>query len=197
MRKVIGGYLVTEHLKAADQHEQHDDREQLAEIGEKQADALRERLEKAEQEHHERQAEKDIVKEARDLAHTHEDVGVADIPAERRRGPITKKQLSHGFDSQMHQARAHMTPASRAFSKVIHSRPVETASDIASSTIARPNALLYGSICAFIAVTVLYFVAKYYGFRLSGFEAIGAFIFGWVVGILYDYFSVMIRGKDR
>jgi hypothetical protein len=107
---------VTEHLKATDHHEhheQHDDREQLAEIGEKQADVLRARLEKAEQAHHERQAENDIAREAKNLAHTHEDVNTTDIPAERRRGPITKKQLSHGFDSQMHQARAHMTPASR------------------------------------------------------------------------------------
>ena len=40
---------MTEHLKAADQHEQHDDREQPAEM-EKQADALREEAsEKAEQ----------------------------------------------------------------------------------------------------------------------------------------------------
>jgi hypothetical protein len=38
-------------------------------------------------------------------------------------------------------------------------------------------------------------VAKHYGYRLSGFEAIGAFIAGWLVGILYDFFKVMITGK--
>jgi hypothetical protein len=41
----------------------------------------------------------------------------------------------------------------------------------------------------------VYVVSKYYGYALSGFETIGAFIAGWVLGILYDFFKVMITGK--
>ncbi len=189
---------MVERLATNERHENHDTHEQLLEIGEKQAEVLRERLEKAEREHHERRSEeKEIVKEAEELAHDKEKTVTAEIPAERRRGPITKKQLSYGFDSQMQQAREHMSPAGRLFSKLIHSRPVEITSDFVGSTVARPNALLCGSVFAFIAITTLYFTAKYYGFRLSGFEAIAAFIFGWIIGIIYDYFSVLIRGKNR
>ena len=74
-------------------------------------------------------------------------------------------------------------------------RAVDRGSEILSSTLARPNAMLYGSISAFIVVTVVYFVSKYYGFRITGFEAIGAFVFGWLLGISYDYITAIIRGK--
>jgi hypothetical protein len=135
----------------------------------------------------------EVKKLAEEKEHDHSKLAAS--PAERRRGPITKKQLDNSFKSQMAQAQSHMNASARIFSKIIHSQPIEIGSDIVASTLARPNALLYGSITAFGAVTILYFVAKYYGFSLSGFETIGAFIVGWVVGILYDYFSVMIRGK--
>jgi hypothetical protein len=183
-----------EHKQHSYDHEQHHDRHN--EIAEKQTEAIRDKLEKDEQSHIERISEQQALQEAQDLASKHEQADPPQVsPAEKRRGPISKKQLSNSFNSQMNHAQSQMNGGSRAFSKLLHSRPVEAVSEAASSTVARPNALLSGSICAFIAITVLYFVAKHYGFPLSGFETIAAFIFGWIVGILYDYFSVMIRGK--
>lgn len=157
-------------------------------------------LEEAERLHRERKHESEtVLHEAKKLASEREssDKSAAPAtPAERRRGPISKQQLSHSFDSQMSHARERMTPSARVFSKFIHSKPIEKTSEVLGSTLARPNALLSGSIVAFASVTVLYFVAKHYGFQLSGFETIGAFVLGWIIGILYDYFSVMIKGKN-
>ncbi|MDB5183384.1 MAG: hypothetical protein JWO07_65 [Candidatus Saccharibacteria bacterium] len=94
-------------------------------------------------------------------------------------------------------ADAEMKPSERVFSKFLHNKTVEKTSDVIGSTVARPNAMLSGSIAAFLGITILYFVSKYYGFQLSGFETIATFIMGWVVGVLYDYFSVMIRGHSN
>lgn len=156
-------------------------------------------LEAAERQHRERKNESETaLHEARKLAEEktpRNNEAKPDIPAERRRGPITKQQLTHSFDTQMRHARTQMSPPARAFSKFIHSKPIEKTSEAISSTLARPNALLSGSIVAFTSVTVLYFVAKHYGFQLSGFETISAFVLGWIIGILYDYFTVMIKGK--
>jgi len=179
-------------------HETENSAERQDHEAEQQREVLRENLERAEREHKERASETEVLAEAKQLAHEKEEQDRSvqpTSPAERRRGPITKKQLDNSFKTQMTQAQSHMSPTGRAFSKFIHWRPVEVASDIASSTIARPNALLSGSIAAFGVVTILYFTAKYYGFSLSGFETIGAFILGWIIGILYDYFAVMIRGR--
>ena len=59
----------------------------------------------------------------------------------------------------------------------------------------RPNAILAGAVVAFVLVLAVYLISKFYGYTLSGFETIGAFIVGWVLGILYDFFKVMITGK--
>ena len=176
----------------------HINAEQLEVVADRQREAARDALDQAEKAHKERQSEHEALAEAKKIAHE-SDVEKQDqrpsIPAERRRGVISKKQLSHAYDLQLDHAREHMSPVSKGFSKLIHNRAIETASETIGSTIARPNALLSGSIAAFIAITVLYFVAKHYGYQLSGFETIGAFIAGWVFGILFDYFSVMIRGR--
>lgn len=190
--------MAEKHIETNRYEAQHD-KEQLREEHDKQAERLREQLEQAERSHNERASEQEVLVEAKELAEkqTKEQERVTPIPAERRRGPISKKQLNNSFASQMSQARQHMNPAEKTFSRFIHSRPIEVVSDFIGSTIARPNALLSGSITAFVAVTILYFTANHFGFRLSGFESIGAFIIGWIIGALYDYVAVAFRGRNR
>ncbi len=186
------------HITKNSSPEKRIEHEQLEKIADRQTERARELLERAERDHAERPTEAEALHEARKLASEESKPAehLSPIPAERRRGPLSKKQLDNSFSSQMTHAREHMSPASRAFSSFIHSKPVETASDIVSSTLARPNAMLSGSVVAFIAITVLYFTAKYFGFPLSGFETIAAFIAGWVLGVLYDYVTVALRGRQ-
>jgi hypothetical protein len=33
------------------------------------------------------------------------------------------------------------------------------------------------------------------GYPLSGFETIGAFALGWMLGIVFDFFKVMVTGR--
>lgn len=108
---------------------------------------------------------------------------------------ISRKEKDASFDRHMTSVRTHMTAPERTFSKFIHAKPVEATSEFVGSTIARPNAILAGAMVAFFAVLGVYLTAKYLGYPLSGFETIGAFIVGWILGILYDFFKVMITGK--
>ena len=113
----------------------------------------------------------------------------------RRRGAISKNEKKASFQAHMKHVQAEMSPSRRAFSKVIHAPFIEKTSEVVGSTVARPNAILAGSIAAFILVLAVYLIAKNFGYVLSGFETIAAFIVGWVIGMLYDYFRVMITGK--
>lgn len=113
----------------------------------------------------------------------------------KRRGPISKKERDTSFKNTMKEVQGTMAPTSRAFSKFIHTKPIEEASDAIGKTIARPNAILSGAIFAFICTFAVYLIAKNYGYQLSGFESIGAFIVGWIIGILFDYFKVLFTGK--
>lgn len=112
-----------------------------------------------------------------------------------RRGAISKSQKEASFKRTMKHVQAELSPSSRVFSKVIHTKAVEKTSEILGSTIARPNAILAGSVSAFILTLGVYVLAKTLGYQLSGFETIGAFIVGWVIGIVYDYLRVLITGK--
>jgi hypothetical protein len=113
----------------------------------------------------------------------------------RRRGGISKKEKTTSYKKHMKQMQAELPASQRAFSKVIHSPIVEKSSEFIGATVARPNAILSGAIVAFFLVLIVYIVAKNLGYVLSGFETIGAFIIGWVIGVLYDYFKVLVTGK--
>lgn len=119
----------------------------------------------------------------------------AHTPPATRRGAINKRELDATYSRTMKQVQSELSTPSRAFSKVIHNKGVEKTSDLLESTIARPNAMLAGAISAFIVTLAIYLIAKNYGYRLSGFETIGGFILGWIIGLLFDYFRVMITGK--
>jgi F0F1-type ATP synthase assembly protein I len=113
----------------------------------------------------------------------------------KRRGGISKKEKDASFKKHMKQVQAEMSAPERAFSKVIHNKAIEKTSEFIAATVARPNAILSGAVVAFVLVLVVYLLAKNLGYVLSGFETIGAFIVGWAIGVLYDYFRVMVTGK--
>lgn len=112
-----------------------------------------------------------------------------------RRGPINKKQRDASFKRTMKQVQDELPVGSRVFSKFIHNKVVEKTSEVIGSTIARPNAMLAGAVMAFVLTLVMYTVAKTIGYTLSGFETIGAFVIGWIMGVLFDYLRVLITGK--
>ena len=116
-------------------------------------------------------------------------------PAQRRHGVVSKKEKAASYKKHMKVIQSELPPVQRSFSKVIHNPVVEKTSEVVGSTIARPNAILAGAVVAFFAVLGVYLVAKHFGYTLSGFETIGAFAVGWILGILYDFFKVMITGK--
>lgn len=118
-----------------------------------------------------------------------------DAPANRRHGVPNKKEVKSSYKHTIAVVQSELPPVQRGFSKLIHNPVVEKTSEAVGSTIARPNAILAGAMVAFFAVLAVYLIAKHYGYVLSGFETIGAFIVGWILGILYDFFRVMITGK--
>lgn len=126
--------------------------------------------------------ERELSREAKDTS-----------PAERR--PLNRRQKDASFNQTMQNVQAELSGPSRTFSKVIHNKVVEQTSEAAAKTIARPNAILAGSVAAFVMTLAVYLIAKHYGYPLSGFETMGAFIIGWVMGLLIDFFRIMITGR--
>lgn len=178
-------------------HEAFNDKN-LETLKDKQGEKIKENLERnVETKTHEALA--DARKEALEQAATAEKkhaIERAPSPAERR-GPLTKKERDRSFDHTMDEVRSQMSGPSRTFSKVIHNKTVEKVSDTVGNTVARPNAILSGSIFAFVFTLVIYLIARYNGYPLSGTETIASFALGWILGLIFDYFRVLVSGKSQ
>jgi len=116
--------------------------------------------------------------------------------AEAKRNHIASKiERRKAYDNIMSVAQTQMSAPARTFSKIIHNPVIEKTSEVVGATIVRPNAVLAGSVSALILVLGVYIIAHFFGYPLSGFETIGAFLLGWLIGIIYDFFYAMITGK--
>ena len=108
----------------------------------------------------------------------------------------TKADLNANFERTMASIREEMTPTSRVLSKVIHNPTVDKISNVVGSTVARPNLILAGALGTLVVCSVIYLVAKFYGYRLSGSEAIVSFALGWMMGAIVEYARVGISSKQ-
>jgi hypothetical protein len=84
----------------------------------------------------------------------------------------------------MRSVQQHLSPASRNFSKFIHTPAVEKTSEALEQTVARPSVTLGATWTALIVGGLAYFVARHYGFHLSGSELLFSFIVGAIIGIV-------------
>lgn len=137
-----------------------------------------------------REAKEVIAKEA-----SKESRQATDSTGPRAVRKVAKAEKDLAYKQTMQQIRAEMDAPSRAFSKLIHNPFVERSSEVIGSTLARPNAVLAGSTTALILVILTYIIARTFGYRLSGFETIGSFLIGWILGLVYDYVRVMALGR--
>lgn len=181
--------------------ENKDNAAELESLNDERREVLRESLEKAELQHTKDKQEKlqDVRNEAFENAKDSNPLISQSerSPAERRTGLISRSQREQSFIKQMDGIKPHLSSNEKRLSNFIHKKSVEKASDTVSSTIARPNALLAGSITAFLLVTIVYLLAKHYGYALSGFETIAAFVLGWIIGMIYDYIRLLIGNKKQ
>lgn len=170
------------------------------ELANEQREVLRHQPENLENRHnsHEEtdEARREALEKAQSIENIHKRTERKTPPIERHPEKIIgKKERDASFNATMHEVQSSMPTSSRVFSKVIHNKTVERVSEVTGSTIARPNAILSGAIMAFALTLALYLIAKDLGYVLSGFETIGAFILGWVLGLTYDFLKVMVTGR--
>lgn len=183
--------------------EQKLNKEELDRLAEERLNEKREQLENRSPERSAAERAEDSRHEALEQAHSAEKESVKaekkpdNLEKEHTTPPNSKAARKQAYESIMAEAQSQMSPAERTFSKFIHAPAVEKISDVTGKTIARPNAILAGSLTAFVLVLVVYLVARHYGYPLSGAETMLAFAAGWVLGILFDFLRAMITGRHN
>lgn len=111
----------------------------------------------------------------------------------KQRKPSSPAKRS--FAEVMDETTREMPSYRRVFSRFIHNRWIAPLSTFIGTTLARPNAILFGAIASFSLTLVAYLLSKNLGYSLSGFEPIGAFLVGWILGIAFDIIGHLL--KDR
>lgn len=108
---------------------------------------------------------------------------------------LTKEVIETKYQKTLDDMQTNLpSKASRTFSRVIHNPVIEKTSEVVGNTVARPNLVISGAIGA-IASVIVYFIARKYGYPLSGFETIGLFILGWAIGAIIEFARVGFLNK--
>lgn len=115
----------------------------------------------------------------------------------KKHGLIDNSKRAESFERTIKRVQSELSPGKRLFSKIIHSKCIESTSDFLAATLARPNAILAGSVVSFLFTLGIYVLAKTIGYDLSGFETIAAFVVGWAIGIFYDYLYLLATGNKQ
>lgn len=177
--------------------------DKLSENADKHAEALRNRqereltpenrAERQENAHHEVEAAFEAVggKRGNIAAQPKQITSTPQTPIKK----ATKSQKKTEYKKTLKSIQKNMNPAEKTFSKVIHNPVIEKTSDVAGATVARPAALLTGSVSALVITSIVYVIAHHYGYALSGSEWIVTFILGWAIGLIIDWIRVAILGK--
>lgn len=104
-----------------------------------------------------------------------------------------KNHRLESYKNTLSNIQVDMGKTSRTMSRIIHNPAIETASTVVGSTIARPRTIIYSSFTALVSVSLLYIAAKYFGYTLSGSETIATFLLGWLIGIVYETVTSVLR----
>ncbi len=155
------------------------------------AEKLEERAERAVEQH---EGIDEAHREALEQAEASQTTETEKPPAPETPRQITKDDRADSYRKTMKKMQSELSPASRTFSKVIHNPAVEKTSEVIGSTVARPNLIIAGALGA-IASVIVYFIARRYGYVLSGSETIILFICGWVVGAIVEYARIGFLNK--
>jgi hypothetical protein len=101
------------------------------------------------------------------------------------------------YQRLLKRARKHLSPYSRAMSKVIHQPVVDTASEAVAKTVGRPSGIIGGGLVALIGTSVYYYLTKHFGYGYNSFVFIilmgVGFTLGWCCEILYKSLRLLIK----
>jgi hypothetical protein len=99
---------------------------------------------------------------------------------------VDKRMKAQSLKHELKAVRKQLPKSEQVLSRVVHLKPVQAASELGEKTIARPQALLWGGLCAALSSAALYLTAKYIGFQYNYLLGILFFVGGYFIGLLVE-----------
>jgi hypothetical protein len=123
----------------------------------------------------------ETAKTAQEAAHHQQAAETAKKPNPRFVG---KELKGNNLKSSLRRVRKDLKPYQRPFSRLIHNRAVEKASEVGAKTIARPDGLLVGGVVSLLMSLGVLFVCRYYGYEYNYLIGLLSFPAGFILGIV-------------
>ena len=112
---------------------------------------------------------------------------------------LTKKIKADQYKLTLKHVQKRLPKGQRMLSSFVHKPPVETISEVAGKTIARPSGILGGGIIALLGSLVILFISHKVGFAVPGSLFAALFLAGFALGcsieILTKLFTKKIKDK--
>lgn len=172
------------HEVAKRQHEAH---KETMERGEHARHEHAERLDEIRLEAHE------IAKPSHEFAKDH-----LDTPAEAESlGSVNHDLKDIAYQRTLKRTQRQLSPSARTFSKIVHHRVVESASEALGNTVARPSGVLAGGITAFLGSTIFLWLARHYGYEYNFLLFALLFVGGFAIGVLVELGLYLAARRSR
>lgn len=108
----------------------------------------------------------------------------------------TSKHLkADAYKRALKQIRHGLNIPERTLSRVVHQKTIESVSNAAAKSVARPSALLGGGIGAFVGSAVLLYVSRHNGFTYNYAVIFVLFVGGFFAGALTELFIRLLVRK--
>lgn len=99
---------------------------------------------------------------------------------------VSKELVDESYRRTLNRTRQHLSSPEKAFSKFIHNSVVDSVSELASKTVARPSGILAGGIFAFLGSSVFLWIARHYGYEYNFLLFAVLFLGGFFFGLLCE-----------
>lgn len=97
-----------------------------------------------------------------------------------------KSLKADAYKRTLGRIRTQLSLPSRALSRVVHQPVVDSVSNVAGSTVARPSGIFGGSLVALIGSATLLYMTKHYGFTYNYTVIFVLFVGGFLLGMLLE-----------
>lgn len=123
-------------------------------------------------------------------------VGEKETPQDQQYG-TTKEIKQTAYRKLIKKTQSQLKGPEKTFSKLIHRPTIEKSSEIASKTVARPTSFLMGSIFAFLASLIVFYISKRNGFEYNYLLFIIVFIGGYFFGLIVEMIAWIFKKPKR
>jgi len=102
------------------------------------------------------------------------------------------------YQEVLDKSHHNLSQTEKVFSKIIHSSFIGITTKMLEDTVFRPTPLIVALSLSIVSGCILFIFALLFGYTVRSFEGLGFFfLFGFIIGIIYEYLRLLTRSTKK